>query len=153
MVIFLFSTKNTLFVQIWSTKTRVVSLSWNLVSRLIRLCRIHWWCSLLQFLTGNIFFGDKFGPKNQNCQFKLIFGNYTNLHMHNSVWCSLSQIWCKISKLSIQAEILCLYYSNSSMKDSMMMFTFCSFWPEGFFFCGKFVPKNQNYLLKVKFRT
>ena len=27
----------------------------------------------------------KLGPKNQNCQFKLKFGTYTNLHMQNSM--------------------------------------------------------------------
>ena len=29
-------------------------------------------------------FWDKFGPKNQNCYFKLKFGAKTNLNMHNS---------------------------------------------------------------------
>ena len=30
-------------------------------------------------------FLDKLGPKNQNCQFKLIFGTYTNSNMQNSM--------------------------------------------------------------------
>ena len=30
-------------------------------------------------------FGGKFGPENQNCQFKLKFGTKTNLNMQNSV--------------------------------------------------------------------
>ena len=114
MVIFLFSTKNTLFVQIWSKKTRVVSLSWNLVSRIIRLCRIHWWCSLLQFLTGNIFFGDKFGPKNQNCQFKLKFYAYTTVIQVWRIrwWCSLFVVFDRkdsffVANLFQKIKIIC----------------------------------------------
>ena len=49
-----------------------VSLSGNLVPRLIWICGIQWWCSLFQFLTGDTSFG-KFGPKNQNYQFELKF--------------------------------------------------------------------------------
>ena len=38
-------------------KSQIVSLSWNLVSRITWLCRIQWCCSFLQFLTGNTFVG------------------------------------------------------------------------------------------------
>ena len=54
-------------------KIKIVSLSWNLVPTLIRICRIQWWCSLFSALDRKHFLG-KFGPKNQNCQFKLKFG-------------------------------------------------------------------------------
>ena len=37
-------------------KIKIVSLSWNLVPRPIRICRIQWWCSLFPFLTENTFF-------------------------------------------------------------------------------------------------
>ena len=37
---------NTLFGQIWSKKPKLSVLSWNLVPRLIWICRIQWWCSL-----------------------------------------------------------------------------------------------------------
>ena len=50
-----FSVGNPLFGQVWP-KNQFVSLSWNLVSWPIRICRIQWWCSLL-FLTRNILFG------------------------------------------------------------------------------------------------
>ena len=43
------------FGQVWP-KNQFVSLSWNLVSWPIRICRIQWWCSLL-FLTRNTLFG------------------------------------------------------------------------------------------------
>ena len=45
-------------------KLEIISLNWNFVPRLIRLCRIPWWCSLFLFSTGNTFLG-KFGPEKQ----------------------------------------------------------------------------------------
>ena len=53
-------------------KNKIFSLSWNLLPRLIRICTIQYWCSLCLRL-GIPFLG-KFGPKGQNCQFKLKFG-------------------------------------------------------------------------------
>ena len=38
-------------------KIRTVSLSWNLVPRLIRICRMQWCCSLFLFSIGNSLFG------------------------------------------------------------------------------------------------
>ena len=55
-------------------KIKIVSLSRNLVARLIWIRWIQLWCSLFQFLTGHTFFGSEMGPKNQNCQFKLKIG-------------------------------------------------------------------------------
>ena len=45
---------STFSVFVW---THFDSLSWNLVCRLILLCRAQWWCSLFLFLTGNAPFG------------------------------------------------------------------------------------------------
>ena len=53
-------------------KLKFISLNWNFVPRLIKICRISWWCSLFLFSTANTFLG-KFGPKNQICQFELKF--------------------------------------------------------------------------------
>ena len=47
-------TGNTLFRQIWPKKVKVVSLSWNLIPRPIRICRIQWWCSLFLLSTVNL---------------------------------------------------------------------------------------------------
>ena len=44
-------------------KIKIVSLSWNLVPRLIWICRIKWWCSLFPFSTGNTFFCANVVPK------------------------------------------------------------------------------------------
>ena len=37
-------------------KSKIFSLSWHLVSRLTRMCRIQWWCSLFLFWTGSTLF-------------------------------------------------------------------------------------------------
>ena len=55
-------------------KVRIISWSWNLVPRLIRICLFCW---LFCFHFEIPFFG-KFGPKNQNYQFKKKFDAYTN---------------------------------------------------------------------------
>ena len=38
-------------------KFKIVCLRWNLVLRLIRICRIQWWCSPILFQTRNTLFG------------------------------------------------------------------------------------------------
>ena len=65
-------------------KVKIISWSWNLVARLIWICRIQWCCSLFLFLSGNTLFG-QIWSKNQNCHFKLKFGTYSNSNMQNSM--------------------------------------------------------------------
>ena len=65
-------------------KVKIISWIWNLVARLIQICRIQWCCSLFCFWVEIPFLG-KFGPKNQNCHFKLKFRTYTKWNMQNSV--------------------------------------------------------------------
>ena len=55
-------------------KVKIISWSWNLVPRLIRICLFCW---LFCFRFEIPFLG-KFGPKNQNYQFKQKFDAYTN---------------------------------------------------------------------------
>ena len=54
-------------------KIKIVSLSWNLALRLIRICRIQWGAHFF-CLGRETPFLDKCGSKNQNFQFKLKFG-------------------------------------------------------------------------------
>ena len=54
--IFLFSTRDTLFWQIWS-KTGNCEFKLKLGTRLIRVCIIQWQCSFFLFQTGNTLFG------------------------------------------------------------------------------------------------
>ena len=55
----------------------IVSLRWNLIPRLIRICRVQWCSSLFSFLTGNTLFG-QIWSKNQTYYFKLKFGGQPN---------------------------------------------------------------------------
>ena len=53
--------KSAIFFLAWVNlikKTIIVSLCWNLISPLIQIWKIQWWCSLFPFLTGHTFFGD-----------------------------------------------------------------------------------------------
>ena len=45
-------------------KLKIVSLSWNLMPRLIQICKILWWCLSFLFSNGNTLFGGKFDSKN-----------------------------------------------------------------------------------------
>ena len=65
-------------------KVKIISWRRNLVARLIRICRIQWYCSVFIFWVEIPFLG-KFGQKNQNCHFKLKIGTYNNSNMQNSM--------------------------------------------------------------------
>ena len=65
-------------------KTKIVSLRWNLIPRLTRICRIQWWCFFFLLRPETLFLG-KFGPKNKDYQFKLKFGTQNNLNVQNLV--------------------------------------------------------------------
>ena len=58
MVVFTFSVLNRKY-PLWANlvqKNKTVTLSWNLVPRIIRICRIQWWYSLFLFQNGNTLF-------------------------------------------------------------------------------------------------
>ena len=65
-------------------KIQGASLRWNLLLRLIQICRIPWWFHFFFFWPEIPFLG-KFGQLNQNCQFELKFGSKTNSNMQNSM--------------------------------------------------------------------
>ena len=46
---------------------KIISLSLNLVPRLIRICRIQWWCSLFLLYTGSTLFGKRRQTKHSYC--------------------------------------------------------------------------------------
>ena len=75
----------------------------------------------------------KLGPKNENCQFKLKFGTYTNSNMHNSIVIItfflfptgillFEQIWSKKSKLLVSAKTW--YLDKLLYAESIVVFTF-----------------------------
>ena len=69
----------------YGPKIKIVSLSYYLVPRLIRIHGIQWWCSFFFHFWLEISFLGKFGPTNQICQFKLKMGTWTNSNRRNSV--------------------------------------------------------------------
>ena len=91
MVVFTFSAldqKNPFwgnFVQ----KSKIACSMCIQIQKLIRICRIQWWCPFFLFQNRNTLFGlpflGKFGLKNQNGQLELKIGTKTNTNMKNSV--------------------------------------------------------------------
>ena len=108
---------------------------------IIRICRIQWFGSLSLFQTGNTL-SSKFRPENQNCQFKLKFGTYTNSNMQNSmalltfsVLDQQNSFWANLVKnQNCQFKLKFGTYTNSNMQNSMALLTFSvldqqnSFW-------------------------
>ena len=54
---FMFLIRNALFWVNLVQKIKIISLSWNLVPTLIRICIIQWWYSLFSFAARNTLFG------------------------------------------------------------------------------------------------
>ena len=63
-------------------KVKIISWNRDLVTRLIWICTIQWYCSLFLFLSGNTLFGQICSIKSK-FHFKLKFGSYTNSNMQN----------------------------------------------------------------------
>ena len=63
---------------------KILSLNWNLVSKLIWICRIKSWSSLFLFSTGNNHFWANLVQHYQNCQLKLNLSILTNSNLQNS---------------------------------------------------------------------
>ena len=96
---------------------KIVCSKWNLIQRLIWICKIQWWCLFYVLDWKQLPFLDKLGPKNQNCQFKLKIGTKTNSNMKKSMviftfslfnrTCSFFFFWNLFQKLKlfVEAEI------------------------------------------------
>ena len=83
LFLFFFS-RNTPWVNLVQ-KIKIVSLSWNLVSRLIQISKIQKWSWLFSFQP-KIPFLEKFDhPKRQTCQVRLKFVTFTNSNVKNSM--------------------------------------------------------------------
>ena len=95
-------------------KFKIISLGWNLVPRLFEYAKVNGVVRSFRFRPETPFL-NKFGPKNQNCQFELKFGNYTNSNMQNSMMVfafpvltgnsHFRQIWSQNLKLFVWSEI------------------------------------------------
>ena len=76
MVVFTFSlqTGNTLFGEIWSKNVKNMSFKLKFVASQFKYVEFNDGVDFFCFRLKILFWG-KFGPKNQNCQFKLKFGS------------------------------------------------------------------------------
>ena len=111
-------------------KIKIVTLCWNLVPSLIRICRTHWCYSLFCFWV-EIPFLDKFGPKSQNSHFKLKFGTYTNSNMQNSMAMFIFLVfewkypfWANLVQ---KVKIISWSWNLVARHNSMMLFSFLVF--------------------------
>ena len=128
---------------------KIVSLFWNLVPGLIRICRIPWWCLIFLFLIGIILLGEIWSKKNQICLFKLNFGTQTNSNMQNSMMrfiLSATDFKYHFTGNLVQ-KILCLnwiwyldYFEYAELNGMVHLICFRLEIP----FLGKFGSKNQN---------
>ena len=124
MVVFTFSFlewKYTFWVNLVQ-KLKIVNLGWNLTPSLIRIRSIQYVC-FSRFRPETSFLG-KFGPKTQNCQFKLKFGTYTNSNMQNSmmmftysVFDRKNLFWGKLVPKIKNKFHKCGTQTNSNMKN------------------------------------
>ena len=80
---FPFSTRNTLCGRIWSKISKLTVYAE--IRDLVQFKYVEFDGDLHFFLQLEFSFLGKFGPKNQNCQFKLKFGTLTNSNMQNSM--------------------------------------------------------------------
>ena len=133
MIMFTFSVLDQIsfgpFWVILVQKIKIVSLSWNLVPKLIQISRIQLWCSLFLFLIINIFLA-KIWSKNLKLlvpseiwykgQFKYAEPN-DGVHFicfKLEIATLFGQIWSKESKLSVLAEIWLLDYSHFFISET-----------------------------------
>ena len=140
-------------------KVKIISWSWNLVARLIRIWRIQWWCSFFLFLIGNTLFGQIWSKKS-NYQLKLKFGSQTNSNMQNSMMLFTFFVfeWKYSFWANLVQKIKIISWSWNLVPGLIRIFRiqwYCSrflfLWEILFF--GEFGPKSQTYMFKLKFGT
>ena len=131
-------------------KIKIVSLSWNLVPRLIPIRWIQWEGSLFLFSTRNTLFWVNLVQKIKivNSRWNLVLRLIWTCRIQ--FWCSLflfftrntlfGYIWSKILKLLVSAEI---WYINSNIHNSIAVFTFSVLDPE-YPFLAYLIEKINN---------
>ena len=116
-------------------KIKTVWLRWILVSRLIQICSIRWGCSFRVFWTENNLFGkiwfimnskvvftffvldrkypflSKFGPKNENCLFKMKLSN----SMAMFIWPAMTRKHTIWTNLVQKIQIICWGWNLASI--------------------------------------
>ena len=128
---------------------------WNLVPRLIRICRIQWWCPFFSVFDRKYYFWASLVQKIKIIslstslvpiliQIYKINGDF--LFFFFSVSDQIYPFWANLlQKNQLSVKIKFSTKTNLNMQNSMVVFTFSCFWPE-IPILGKFVPKIQNCL-------
>ena len=122
-------------------KIQIVSLNWNLVPSLIRICRVQWRGSFFSVSDRKHPLG-KLGPKNQSCQFKLKFGTYTNSNTHNSM--ALFTLSGLDRKTPFWANLLQKIKIVSLSWNLLPTISFIIFWDFSVFYQIFFSPKVKR---------
>ena len=91
LTFFVFNRKYPLWDNLFQ-KIKIVNLRWNLIPRLIRICRIQWCCSLFLFSSGNSLLGQIWS--------KLLYLQF--FFCFRSEMSFFGKIWSKMSKLSVE---------------------------------------------------
>ena len=113
-------------------KVKIISWSWNLVARLIRICIIQWCCSPFWFLSGNDFLEQIWSKKSKLSLYAQILVP-TLIRICRTHWCdSLFCFWLEIPFLgkfgpksqNSRFKLKFGTYTNSNMQNSMVMFKF-----------------------------
>ena len=150
MVVFIFSDLEWKY-PFWGNliqKIKIVSLSWNSVPRLIWICRIHWYCSLFLFLTGNTLLGQILSLKLRFATWKFQIRRIRNLLTFFQFLPDILFLGKIVPKnQNYQFKLKFGTLTNSNMQKSLVMFFF-SFWRETPFW-GKFYPWSWSWYLEV----
>ena len=126
---------------------------WNLVPRLIRICRIQWWCPFFSVFDRKYYFWASLVQKIKIIslstslvpiliQIYKINGDFLFFFRFRP---DISFLGKSASKNQLSVKIKFGTKTNLNMQNSMVVFTFSCFWPE-IPILGKFIPKIQNCL-------
>ena len=141
-------------------KFQIVVLIWNCVHRLIRISRIQWWYSL--FLCNTGYYNTFWTNLVQKIKIVSLIWNLVSrlIRIYRiQCWCSVSYFRPKIlflGKFGSKIKIVSLSWNliRSLIRICRIQW-WCSFslFSTATTILGKFVPKNQNFLLKLKVCT
>ena len=129
-------------------KVKIISWSWNLVARLIRICRIQWCCSLFFVFEWKYPF---WANLVQKIKIVTLCWNLVPrlIRICRTHWCySLFCFWVEIPFLgkfgpksqNYHLKLKFGIYTNLDMQKSMVMFIFLAF-DQKYFFGGNLVQK------------
>ena len=116
-------------------KFKIVCSKWNMILRLFWICKIQWLYPFCVLDWKQPFFC-KFGPINQNWQFELKFGTWTNTNMKNSIAMLICTFWTiSIFFWEICSKIVCWNWNLEAR-----LIWICKIWWWFFLFFRQEIP-------------